>query len=181
MNNEGNLLEQHIDPRCSVIRKDDSLIIDLDHSPDAGIYILFLKLMAGMFILPLILFLTTYIFDASIVLIVCLIVYSPFIIGYFYQKSRKFIIEINRNKHYIRYQRTSPNSKIFKSFSIDEIDSLLSRRDIEIMIPNPNPTFSLKFKLRNKRKKKIHTGDKEDVEKLGNLISEFLEIPYTKL
>jgi len=180
VNNEGNIFEEHIDPRCSVIKKNNSFIIDLDHSPDAATSLLFLKYLSGMFIFPFILFLMAYIFVASIVLIVYLLIYSPFIIGYFYQKSRKFIIEINRTKHYIRYQRTSQNSKIFKSFSIDEIDSLLSRRDIMIF-PNPNITFSLKFKLRNKRKKKIHTGDKEDVEKLGNLISQFLEIPYIKL
>ena len=175
MNNEGNLFEQHIDPRCSVIKKNDSLIIDLDHSPDAFTSLLFLKLWSIIFIFPLILFLMKFIFEASIVLTVCILIYSPIIFSYFYQKSRKFIIEINRTKRTITYRKISPNLKIFKSFNIGEVTSLIIRKDL---LTIPTITFSLKFKLRNNRKKKMHTGDKEDLEKLGKIISDFLEIPY---
>jgi len=175
MNTEGITSEQHIDPRCSVIKRDDTLIIDLDHSPDAFTSLLFLKLWSGMFILPLLLYLMNFIFEASIVLTACLLMYSPVIFSYFYQKSRKFNIEINRTKRIIRYQKIPPNNKILKFFNIDEITSLIIGKDI---LAIPTITFSLKFKLRNKRKKKIHTGEKEDLEKLARIISEFLEVPY---
>ena len=179
MSNEKRLIEQHIDPRCSIVKENDTLIINLDHSPEAATYLLIIKLMCGMFILPLIFLLMKMIFEAVILLIIEILIHAPFIISYFFYKSRTFTIEINKTKQIIWYQKVAPSNKIFKSFEIGKVNSLVSRKNIELMFRYL--MFTLKFKLMNNKKKKIHWGKQEHIDKLGELISEFLEVPYTKL
>jgi len=179
MNNEKRLIEHQIDPRCSVVKENDILIINLDHSPEADTYLLFMKLMCGIFILPPIFLLMNMIFEAVILLIVDILMYAPFIIPYFFYKSRTFTIEINKTKQIIRYQKVAPSNKIFKLFDIGKVNSLVSRKNIELMVRYF--MFTLRFKLMNNKKKKIHWGEQEDIDKLGVLISDFLEVSYTKL
>jgi hypothetical protein len=179
MNNEKRLIEHHIDPRCSVIKENDILIINLDHSLEAAEYLFFIKLISGMFIVPLIFLLMKMTFEAIIILIVILLIHTPLIISYFFYKSRTFTIEINKTKQIIRYQKVSPSNKIFKLFDIGKVNSLVIRRNLELMFLYLMVT--LKFKLINNKKKKIHKGKREDIDKLGEIISDFLEVPYTKL
>ncbi|MFX1345878.1 MAG: hypothetical protein ACFFBC_12705 [Promethearchaeota archaeon] len=178
MYNEKRLIEHHIDPRCSVIKENNSLIINLDHSPEAATYLLLIKLMCGIFILPLIFLLMKMIFEATILFMVFLLMHTPLIISYFFYKSRTFFIVINNTKKNIWYQKVAPSNKIFKSFEIGKVNSLVSRKNIELMFRYL--MFTLKFKLINNKKKKIHWGKQEDIDKLGELISDFLEVPYTK-
>lgn len=179
MSKENRLIKKHIDPRCSVIKDNNTLIINLDHSPEAANYLLLIKLMSGMFILPLILFLMKMIFEAVVTLIVFLLIHTPLIISYFFYKSRTFTIEINKTKQNIRYQKVAPSNKIFKSFEMGKVNSLISKKKVELMFRYL--MFTLKFKLTNNKRMKIHWGQQEHMEKLGELISEFLEVPYTKL
>lgn len=179
MSNEKRLIEHHIDPRCSVIKGNDNLIINLDHSPEAATYLFFIKLLSGTFILLAILLLMKLVIDAVIVLIVYLLTNAPIIISYFFYKSRTFTIEINKTKQIIKYQKVAPSNKIIKLFDIGKVNSLVSRRNVELWFRYN--LFTLKFKLMNNKKKKIHWGKQEHIEKLGVLISDFFEVPYTKL
>ena len=93
MNNEKSLIEHHIDPRCSVIKGNDTLIINLDHSPEADNYLFFIKVMSGGIILLPIFLLMKLIFEAIILLIVFLLIIAPLIIPYFFYRSKsKWVI-----------------------------------------------------------------------------------------
>jgi len=165
-------MEENIDTHSFLTITKNTLIIKTDYTREyddiyRGIFIIF-----GL-ILAINLILSIFLEEALIGLFIFALGFLPFIGIYTYFRYRKleWIFDTSLNK--IHLQRASHSFKRNRSYDFSNIDSITYLLGNYVYGPSQ---YDVKILFKNKKKgKNFFTGEKKKCERIGNLVSEFIE------
>ena len=166
-------IEEIIDGRSFLTIIKDKLIIKIDYTQE---YDDFYKTIVVAYSPILVIFLISSIFSlyALIILFNFTICFLPVICIHTYYRYRKYEWCFDKSLKKILLQRVSTSLKRKRSYDLSKIDSISYQLGNYVF----GPLYDLKIFLKYKKKGiKIYVGEKEKCERVGGLISGFLERP----
>ncbi len=95
---------------------------------------------------------------------------------YLYYKDRVFEWEFDKAVEKIQYRRTSPTVKDLKSWEIKEVKAIYCKVILDIYL-GPSWNYSIGLFLKSNKRVKLHFSGVKEVPRIGQKVSEFLEIP----
>lgn len=164
-------MEENIDTHTFLTITKDKVIIKKDYTREYDDIYRMLFIIYGIFSA---LFLILSIFSISFLFTFIIISFGflPYIGIYTYYRYRKLEWIFDKMSNKIRLQRVSPSFKRNRAYDFSNID-LISYQERSNWGP---PIYGLMFYFKNKKRgKRFYTGEKIKCERLGSLISEFIE------
>ncbi len=166
-------IEQIIDGHTLLTKIKDELIIKTNYTLECDD---FYKTIAVAYSPILAVFLISSIFSlyALIPLFLFTIGFLSIVCIYTYYRYRRFEWIFDKSLNKVHLQRVSPSFKRNRAFDLSKIEYI----SYQIGHYFPPSMYDLRFFLKNKKKgNKIYVGEKKKCERVGNLVSSFLERP----